>query len=67
MNIEAIKPTMSVTAKPFIGPVPNWKRNSPEIIVVKLESRIVINAFEKPFAIAVTTVFPSLSSSLILS
>ena len=26
--IEAAMPTISVTAKPFTGPVPNWKRNS---------------------------------------
>ena len=32
---------MSVTANPLIGPVPNWNRNSAEMIVVRFESMIV--------------------------
>jgi len=29
---------MSVTAKPLMGPVPNWKRNRAEMMVVMLPS-----------------------------
>ena len=40
VNMLAIRPITVVTAKPRIGPVPNWKRRKEEISVVKFESRI---------------------------
>ena len=39
---------VSVTAKPLIGPVPNWNRKSAETIVVTLESMMVAKARWKP-------------------
>ena len=38
----AIRPITSVTAKPLIGPVPNWNRNAAAISAVACVSRIVI-------------------------
>jgi hypothetical protein len=37
-------PRLSVTAKPLIGPLPNWKRTKAVIKVVTLESTIVHHA-----------------------
>ena len=41
VNTEAKRPMSSVTANPLIGPVPNWKRNSAEMMVVMWVSMIV--------------------------
>src|SRR5512136_2377180 len=38
-NRLARRPAVNVTAKPRIGPVPNWYRNAAEIRVVMLESK----------------------------
>ena len=46
VNIEQIIPIERVTAKPFIGPVPNTKRTRAAIKVVILASAIVDKAFE---------------------
>ena len=54
---------ISVTAKPLIGPVPNWNRNRAEMIVVTCVSTIVPNARSKPFSIAAFGVLPLRSSS----
>ena len=54
---------ISVTAKPLTGPVPNWSRNSAEMIVVACVSTIVAKAFEKPFSIAALGARPLRSSS----
>lgn len=42
---DARIPMESVTAKPLMGPVPNWKRTTAAMIVVMFESRIVEKAF----------------------
>ena len=44
VNMLAIKPTVSVTAKPLIGPVPNLNNKIAAIIVVTFESNIAENA-----------------------
>jgi len=44
VNMLAMMPMLSVTANPFTGPVPNWKRNRAAMSVVTFESRIVRNA-----------------------
>ena len=46
VNIDAIKPTLNVMAKPFIGPVPNWKRTTDAINDVIFESTIAESALE---------------------
>ena len=46
VNIEAIRPTLNVIAKPLIGPVPNWNSTTAAINDVKLESIIADKAFE---------------------
>ena len=45
----AAMPMLSVTAKPFTGPVPNKNRTTDVIRVVRFESKIVTNAFENPY------------------
>ena len=44
VNIEHIIPNDKVTANPLIGPEPNKYRLPAEINVVKLASKIVLNA-----------------------
>ncbi len=44
VNMFAIRPTTSVIANPLIGPVPNWNRNRPLMIVVTWASRMVRKA-----------------------
>ena len=44
VNIEIARPSVRMTANPLIGPVPNWKRNSAEMIVVRFESMIADSA-----------------------
>ena len=51
VKTDANRPISSVTANPLIGPVPNWKRKSAEMIVVMCVSMIVPNAREKPCSI----------------
>src|SRR5208337_2707801 len=60
-------PRLRVTAKPFIGPVPNWNNTAAVISVVTCESKIVQNALWYPPSTADLGFFPLLSSSLILS
>jgi len=67
VNTDANRPMSSVTANPLMGPVPNWKRKSAEMIVVMCVSMMVPKAREKPCSIAARTVFPSRSSSRIRS
>ena len=52
VNMLAAMPMIRVTAKPLMGPVPNWNRNTAEMTVVRLESKIVQNAFLKPASMA---------------
>jgi hypothetical protein len=52
VNTEARMPIDRVTAKPRIGPVPNWNRNRAAISVVTLASRIDDSALPKPASIA---------------
>ena len=52
VNMLARMPIDRVTAKPFIGPVPKLKRKRAAISVVKLASRMVPNAREKPVSMA---------------
>lgn len=44
VNRLATMPMLRVTANPFTGPVPNWKRTRAAIRVVMLASRIVERA-----------------------
>ena len=37
-------PSSSVTAKPLIGPLPNWNKKTPEIVVATIESQIAVSA-----------------------
>ena len=46
VNIESIRLTLNVIAKPLTGPVPNWNNTTAAINDVKLESIIADNAFE---------------------
>ncbi len=48
VNRLAIRPTTSVTAKPLIGPVPNWNRNAALMSVVMCASKMVRNARSNP-------------------
>jgi hypothetical protein len=52
VNIDEKMPTIRVTAKPRIGPVPNWNRKRAAIRVVTLASRIEERAFSNPVAMA---------------
>ena len=52
VNMEASRPIDRVTAKPWIGPVPNWNRKSAAIRVVRLASMIDDSALSKPASIA---------------
>jgi len=45
VNMLAMMPRVSVTANPFTGPDPNWKRNTAAINVVTFESKMVRKAF----------------------
>ena len=56
-----------VTAKPLIGPVPNWSSASAAKRVVTFASIIVLKARLKPLSIALIIDLPDLNSSLILS
>ena len=47
VNMEATMPRESVTAKPRMGPVPNWYRMAAAMIVVRLESVIEMLALLK--------------------
>src|SRR5690606_1348359 len=40
----ATRPTISVTAKPLMGPVPYWRRIKPAMSVVTLPSKMALNA-----------------------
>jgi hypothetical protein len=44
VKMLAMTPTMSVTAKPLIGPVPNCASTMPEMIVVTWPSRMALKA-----------------------
>ena len=59
----AMRPMTSVTAKPLIGPVPNWKRKAAAMSAVAWVSRIVIQTRSKPLLTAARTVLPLRSSS----
>ena len=48
VNIEVTMPSVSTTAKPRIGPVPNTHSTTPAMSVVMFESAIAENAFSKP-------------------
>ena len=48
LNRLLINPIVRVSAKPFIGPLPNRYNITPIMIVVMLLSKIVIQAREKP-------------------
>ncbi len=63
VNMEINRPMISVTAKPFTGPVPNCSRNRAEMIVVAWVSTMVANAFENPFSMAAFGARPLRSSS----
>ena len=63
VNSDARMPTISVTAKPFTGPVPNWKRQSAVSTVERLESVMAGSAWRKPSSMARRTVLPWRSSS----
>ena len=63
VNMLAAMPMIRVTAKPLMGPVPNWNRKTAEMTVVRLESKIVQNAFLKPASMADLGDLPRLSSS----
>ena len=65
--IEATMPRISVTAKPLTGPVPNWKRKSAVSTVLTFESTMAFMACLNPSSTDSRTVFPCMSSSLILS
>ena len=67
VNIEANVPNANVTAKPFIGPVPNTNKIVVIIKVVKFESNIAIKPLLKPESIEFLMLFPNLNSSFILS
>ena len=41
---EVTMPIISVTAKPLMGPVPNWKSTTPAMSVVTWPSKIEENA-----------------------
>ena len=43
VNMFATSPMLSVTPKPFTGPVPKMKRNTAAMSVVILESKIAEN------------------------
>jgi hypothetical protein len=45
VNIEEMVPIMIVKAKPFIGPESKLSKIIAAIIVVRLESKIAVNAF----------------------
>ena len=64
VNMEMITPRPSVVAKPTIVPVPIQNSTAAAISVVMLESRIAVNARLKPESIALLTVLPARSSSL---
>ena len=57
----------SVVAKPTIVPVPKKNSTPAAISVVRLESKIAVNARRKPESIALLTVLPMRSSSLMRS
>jgi len=59
-------PRLKVTAKPLIGPVPNLYNAAAVIKVVTLESTIVLNAFLKPYPIAILGDLDFIISSFIL-
>ena len=65
--MEATIPMISVIAKPFTGPVPNWKRNSAVSTMQTLESTMAFIAWRNPSSMARRTVFPWISSSRIRS
>ena len=60
-------PKLKETAKPLIGPVPNWNKTRAVIKVVTCESTMVKRALLYPASMEALTVFPVRSSSLILS
>ena len=57
-------PRKSETAKPFIGPLPNWNRTAAVMSVVTCESTIVHHAWSYPALTADLGVRPVRSSSL---
>ena len=67
VNIEVSRPTASVTAKPLIGPEPNWNSRTAAISVVIFASIIVVNAREYPASTADIGVRPFRDSSRIRS
>ena len=48
----ATRPQNSVTAKPLIGPVPNWNRKAAAISAVACVSRMVSQTRSKPLVMA---------------
>ena len=52
VNIEVAMPSVSTTANPRMGPVPNTQSTTPAIKVVIFESAIAENAFSKPARMA---------------
>ena len=57
----------NVTAKPFIGPDPNWSNIKAATKVVAFESMIALRAFSNPLFTEALRGLPLASSSLILS
>ena len=67
LNIDTIIPIISVSANPFTMPVPNHIRIRAVIIEEIFESRIELQAREKPSLRAVLICLPARCSSFILS
>ena len=61
-NIEVRMPSDSVTAKPLIGPEPNWNSRMPAINVVRLASMIVAIARWNPASITAASAIRSKAS-----
>ena len=61
VNMLATRLMISVTAYPLIGPVPNWKRKTAEMTVVRFESKMVLKAREKPTETEFRTICPGRS------
>ena len=63
VNMEATIPSDRVTAKPRMGPVPNWYRITVAMMVVRFESVMEMVARSKPALTAARGESPRCSSS----
>ena len=63
VNMEATIPSDRVTAKPRMGPVPNWYRSTVAMMVVRFESVMEMVARSKPALTAARGESPRCSSS----